>query len=400
MSKSDVYQATNMDKRSHIIMTSVMIITYIVSYSVVIIYNSTPIIPLIFLSVIMALSLFSHLNYYAPERVDPRAKVVLIVQMVLVFIMHYFDYNEDEYLYLFLLTGDAIFAFDWRFSTIYTAVSFLLYIPYNAYLFYLRNQVNYFATWSGDAVLIFFIIFILYLTKSQISDKMKYNKVLNERNHAYRELAEYAKKIETMTVAEERGRIAYMLHNSLGHRLVALNLTLQAEKNDLVLQHKVAPDVFKSVEEQLSKTISLLRKIVEEADDFLKSLSPEELIEMLVSNIRNTSQIDIYYNDLATVYLPNDYNDLVYNIIMEAITNALKHANASRIDITLNNSPGNLHLVVSDDGDGFDEIIYGFGLEKMISRVEDMGGTICIESKQGCSISVTIPVEGEEECVQ
>ncbi len=361
---------SNMDKLTHQILTGVMYVTYLACFYYVIISNSN-FVALAILSMLFVISIISHHFFYSNLKVDKRAKIVLIVQMALLFVMLYFDKSEVEYLYLFLFVGDAIFAFEYRFSILYSVLSFALFVPYNAYLFWVRYDINYFAVCNEDILIIFFVFLILYLAEYQIGEKMKYDAVLIQRNRAYKELANYAQRVEEMTLSEERNRISYMLHNSLGHILVAISLSLQAEKGELKKRAVIDDSAFASVERQLKHAVTLLRNIVENADDFLKTLSMNELLEMLISNIRQNTLVDINYQIDEADSVPSQYNDLVYNVVMESITNALKHAAPTRIDVSVRYRDGLLALKISDDGRGFSDIAYGFGIEKMVERVED-----------------------------
>ncbi|PIE77083.1 MAG: hypothetical protein CSA13_01270 [Clostridiales bacterium] len=383
---------SNMDKLTHQLLTGVMYITYFVCFYFLI-ANNTDFIAVVMFAVIFAISIVSHHFYYSNLKVDQRAKIVLVVQMALLFVMLYFDKSEVEYLYLFLLVGDAIFAFEYRFSILYSVISFALFVPFNAYLFRMRYDINYFEIWHQDVLIVFFVFLILYLAEYQIGEKMRYDTVLIQRNRAYRELANYAKKVEEMTLNEERNRISYMLHNSLGHMLVAINLSLQAEKGELKKRAVIDDDAFHSVEQQIKRAMTLLRNIIENADDFVKTLSMNELLEMLISNIRQNTAVDINYQIEEERSIPSQYNNLVYNIVMESITNALKHATPTKIDVSVRYRDGLLVLKICDDGCGFTDISYGFGIEKMIERVERLQGKFQIIAQEGCMVSVEIPIE-------
>jgi two-component system sensor histidine kinase UhpB len=89
----------------------------------------------------------------------------------------------------------------------------------------------------------------------------------------------------------------------------------------------------------------------------------------------------------------------LYRIMQEALTNVTKHAHASHVTISLTVQPGNLELVVADDGEGFDAnaasrrgSAVGWGLITMRERAEAIGGILTIESapSRGTRLIVTI----------
>jgi signal transduction histidine kinase len=94
--------------------------------------------------------------------------------------------------------------------------------------------------------------------------------------------------------------------------------------------------------------------------------------------------------------LPTDKELNLYRIIQELISNTLKHAQATQISILLKKEANYLHLMISDNGVGFnnDKIFNGIGLRNIRSRVHKIGGTLLIESKlgTGTKTEITVPV--------
>jgi signal transduction histidine kinase len=96
--------------------------------------------------------------------------------------------------------------------------------------------------------------------------------------------------------------------------------------------------------------------------------------------------------------LPPDYESLLFRIAQEAVTNCVKHAQASRITIELIQEESGTRMVIADDGIGFDVLqpsrsgSAGLGLLTMRERAEFMGGTFHVESnrRQGTTITVEI----------
>jgi signal transduction histidine kinase len=95
--------------------------------------------------------------------------------------------------------------------------------------------------------------------------------------------------------------------------------------------------------------------------------------------------------------LPTAVEDSAYRIVQEALTNVVKHAAASRVDVVIEGDDDRLELRVSDDGKGFDPdaSTSGFGLVGMRERVDLLGGTIAIEpqERRGTTIRVTLPLD-------
>jgi signal transduction histidine kinase len=94
--------------------------------------------------------------------------------------------------------------------------------------------------------------------------------------------------------------------------------------------------------------------------------------------------------------LPAGTAPAVYRIVQEALTNIVKHANASRIEVSAEELGDEVRILVRDDGDGFDPAAKagGRGLTGMRERIELFGGEIEVSSKpgEGTAISARVPL--------
>ena len=87
---------------------------------------------------------------------------------------------------------------------------------------------------------------------------------------------------------------------------------------------------------------------------------------------------------------------IVYRLIQEALTNVLKHANASHVELSATEAEGAIRILVSDDGDGFDttSATAGRGLRGMRERIELLGGEIEVtSSNDGTKITASVPLQ-------
>jgi len=90
-----------------------------------------------------------------------------------------------------------------------------------------------------------------------------------------------------------------------------------------------------------------------------------------------------------------DEERIVYRLVQEALTNVVKHAQATRVDVTATEAEGQIQIAIRDDGKGFDPTeTPGRGLTGMRERIELFGGTIEVTSKpgDGTEISATVPL--------
>jgi len=119
-------------------------------------------------------------------------------------------------------------------------------------------------------------------------------------------------------------------------------------------------------------------------------------------------EIPVEFESKFDTSIDPDWGTVLYRITQEALTNIVKHANATHVYLCLERVENNLTLLIRDDGVGFDKDNpnkedsgrHGAGLINMIERVDGIGATISIESKpgSGTEISVLCPLE-RFECV-
>jgi len=105
--------------------------------------------------------------------------------------------------------------------------------------------------------------------------------------------------------------------------------------------------------------------------------------------------LEIELDDAASARHTPQIEQAVYRLVQEAMTNAVKHAGATRVDVAIREQGGSLDILVADDGRGFDpeETGDGFGLIGIRERLSLVGGELRISSREGegTELRATIP---------
>jgi signal transduction histidine kinase len=114
-----------------------------------------------------------------------------------------------------------------------------------------------------------------------------------------------------------------------------------------------------------------------------------------LKTLAHRSVIPVDLDVTLDVRLPESMEVAVYFVASEALANAAKHSEASRIDVSLEQRDGSLLLSIRDDGVGGVDVARGSGLVGLTDRVEALGGSIRIQSQagEGTQIRAELPLE-------
>jgi two-component system CheB/CheR fusion protein len=190
---------------------------------------------------------------------------------------------------------------------------------------------------------------------------------------------------------DERARIARDLHDQLGQQLTALRLALD--------RHRESQHSGRQTNEELDRALSLAQQIDSQVDFLAWQLRPAALDDLGLAAAlpRFVAEWSAHYGITANfqdtgnkvpVRLSSDAETTFYRVTQEALTNVLKHAHASRVDVVLEGQREAVTLIVEDDGVGFDpaaveNAVTGIGLVGMRERAALIGATLQVESAPG-----------------
>ncbi len=189
-----------------------------------------------------------------------------------------------------------------------------------------------------------------------------------------------------LSVLEERNRLARELHDALTQSLFGLRLRLEAGDVD------GARSVLEEVFAELRSLILQLRPPALERDGLAASLAKH--LEVVGRTHGISTRLDA--GSLGDVEA--DTEQALFRIAQEALTNVVKHASASSVQVHLERSGGTVSLAVADDGQGFDPTdpsisARRLGLVSMRERATELGGSLVVESErgQGTSVRARVP---------
>ncbi|HTJ68428.1 MAG TPA: GAF domain-containing sensor histidine kinase [Actinospica sp.] len=211
-----------------------------------------------------------------------------------------------------------------------------------------------------------------------------------------------------LAITTERARLARELHDAVAQKLFALRLTAQAASS------LVESDPSRA-REQLAQVGALATEAAAELTTAVGELRTPDLAgDGLAEALRKqVAVIDrarsahggprVRFTCRQTQPLPPTHDQVVLRVAQEALHNALKHAGASKIDVSIQavtTGPerlvGGLRLVVRDDGKGFDQAAAGrgLGLVSMRERADSVGGRLTVQTQQDKGTVIELEVPG------
>lgn len=217
---------------------------------------------------------------------------------------------------------------------------------------------------------------------------------ITERKQAERQIALANQRLQALSVRllgiqeEERRLLARELHDELGQSLTALKITLQS----LGLRPETA-----ALQKQIETAVSIADTALTQARQMSLNLRPPQLDDLGLPaairwNLGRQAELSGLTAHFVAEGVPGDLPEQIaiacYRISQEALTNVLRHANASNVWIRLQLHSGELRLEVEDDGAGFDsaQALAGAGSMGLLSMQERAllgGGRLEIESSPG-----------------
>lgn len=246
------------------------------------------------------------------------------------------------------------------------------------------------------------VIFILYLVTQLFVQQEETKKISEELKMASKvndELKEYSILSEKMAEDKERKRISREIHDTLGHALTGISAGIDACIALIDIDQQKA-------KEQLLVISNVVRESIKDVRRSLYKLRPgaldqrtlkDGLIKM-IEEFQSVShlKVDLYY-EWDDVDFENTKEDIIFRIIQETITNALRHGHASKIEIHFFDTKENYMIIMQDNGVGCKDIKQGYGLKQMSERVVILNGNIHFYNRDGFRTVVEIPKIGGNE---
>jgi signal transduction histidine kinase len=213
------------------------------------------------------------------------------------------------------------------------------------------------------------------------------------RNTAARAELNASRKRVVTAADDARRQLERDLHDGAQQRLVSLAMEVR------MAQAAVPPEL-DDLKSRMSRIVSGLTDISEELRELSHGIHPAILARGGLGPALNTMArrcaVPVTLDLALNMRLPESVEVAAYYVVAEALTNAAKHAQASKITVRAVDNDDTLEISVCDDGIGGADFANGSGLIGLTDRVEALGGRLRLVSppEVGTSLCVSIPVDG------
>ena len=221
---------------------------------------------------------------------------------------------------------------------------------------------------------------------------------------SYNELRVMTSHLESVR-EDERLNISREIHDELGQILSALRMDISIHKQNL--NKTVHTPDLKTYKKDAESMISLVDRSIAAVREIVRQLRPEMLeklgiidtLRSYLEDFENRTGIEcIFHSEISEMKLKNEVKLTIFRIFQEALTNILRHAEATKVEVNIDLQQNFMILVMKDNGKGFNkktvEPKESFGILGMKERAVLINGKFSIhgERNKGTAITVNIPL--------
>ncbi|MEQ1793458.1 MAG: sensor histidine kinase [Nitrospira sp.] len=197
------------------------------------------------------------------------------------------------------------------------------------------------------------------------------------------------------TLLEDRGRVSRDLHDSVLQSLYAIGLSLDTSRRVDAAPQAETDRAYTHTVDQLNHLIHEVRGIIKGlTDGSIQEMNLEEELRKLAGNYEQIGGVTVSLGlqHTALDVLTREEEQEILNIVREALSNCVRHAKATHIDVTVRTHHNRIRVSIRDNGKGFtvtDSSPKGYGLINMEARAKKLGGSLLLQSKPGHGTRVT-----------
>lgn len=236
----------------------------------------------------------------------------------------------------------------------------------------------------------------------QLYDELK--RLHFQQDEAGRQLLQFAHQVEGAAQAEERNRISRQLHDDIGHRLIRVKMMMEAALLTVPHDSVRGMDMLRQIRDQLGESMEQMRTAVKQMNPSRRITDDYSLDRLLEETGRQTGiETQLILQGIPYPLYPSQ-QVVLYKNAREAITNAIRHGEAKRIQIILHYGDQDVRMEVSNDGTIQEPVGHeaapdrqGIGMSSMLERTQVVGGTLEVRRTVPFTVITRLPVYQKRE---
>lgn len=318
--------------------------------------------------------------------------------IMLLFIAYVLYTNKDNYTRsIFLLISIVLYLF-----SNHDVLSFMRVIPLSEFInCYNSGMQSMLRILENFLIMLNIIVFIMYMfvmILEEVNESKRVMQLNDELQILNKQLQEYASIQEKMGETKERNRLAREIHDTLGHTLTGLSVGIDAAMMILDIDSDATKKQLSILSDTARQGLKDVRRSVEKLrPDALERYSLQEALEKMIIDFEVVSKVNInFVCHLESLSFNKDEEEVIYRIIQEGLTNALRHGHAKNVFISFALENNKLLIIIEDDGVGCKDLEYGFGLHHMEERIKILHGKLRAYGYDGFVIIAEIPLRKED----
>ncbi len=333
-----------------------------------------------------------------PARWD---SIYLVLQGILAFVIIYLGGNIGVLFGLYMaLIGESIGVF--RKDRLRLVISLAYYFLLSLASYYLTMGPGNVLGWALFVLpMSLFVIIYVVLYSRQGEARERAQVLAAELEIANKNLSEYAERVEDLTIANERQRMARELHDTLSQGLAGLILQLEAVDARLTHgQPARAQEIVRDAMERARATLSDARRAIGDLREPTDIIPFDEAIQRQADRFSQATSIPCEIQFQLDAAIPDSLYEPTLRIVIEALTNIERHSQATQTKLSLSTSRDELCVEVWDNGIGFDTSKTDaghYGLLGMRERARLAGGKLEVQSEagKGTLLTLRLPIVAE-----
>lgn len=231
-------------------------------------------------------------------------------------------------------------------------------------------------------------------TREDTLSEQQLKKTMYEKEHELHEEINRGLLRAENQLLEERTRLSQTLHDKLGHNINGSVYQLEAVKVLMEKEPEKARSMTQAVIDQLRTGMDEIRAILRKERPEKYKLALLQLRQLCEDCSKNGIEA-VLLTEGDVSFVPEAYLEIILDNACEAVSNALKYAQCTKIEIRLYVMNQVIRCSISDNGVGCMEIVDGMGIAGMRRRVREVNGILDFDTEMGFTINMLLPLDTE-----